>query len=171
MITFNCGSLSEDFAFAEEALELSGCGFRGVGGVADVAHLGVSGLVAEVAADRSSSGDGRVGRSEEIAHFGDDVFASESEGDDGTLLHEVTHVGEEGHLRNVRVVLSEDFIREGEHFDALDLEPSSFVTSEDGADVSFGDRVGFEEDESCFDSHVVGELAWMARDSKAGAPA
>ena len=159
--------LGEDFAFAEEAFDFGGSCFGRVGSVADVAHLGVAGLVAEVATDGSGGGFGGVGWTEEVAHFADDVFASEGEGDDGSLLHEATHVWEEGHVCDVGVVLGEDFVREGHHLDAFNLKASCFVASEDGSDVAFRDCVGLEENECGFLGHVEGGLARIRGDSKA----
>ena len=148
------GALGEDLAFAEEAFDFGGGSFGAVGGVTDVAHLGVAGLVAEVATDGSGGSCGGVGGSDEVADLVDDVFASEGEGDDGGLLHEAAHFGEEGHVRDVGVVLGEDFVGKGHHFDAFDLEAGGFVAGEDGSDIAFRDGVGLEEDECGFLCHV-----------------
>lgn len=52
-------------------------------------------------------GGSGVGGSEEVADFVDDVFASESEGDDGGFLHEGADLGEEGFVGDVGVVFGE----------------------------------------------------------------
>ena len=124
--------------------------------MADVLHFRIGVFEAEVATDGSRWGDGGVGGAEEIADAGDDVLTLEGEGDDGRFLHEFADGGEEGLIGDVGVVLGEDLIAEGHHFDAADGEAFFLEAGEDFSGEVLGDCVGFEEDEGRFLSHAVG---------------
>ena len=62
--------------------------------MADVAHLRIRVLEAEIAADRAGGGDHGIGGAEQVADAGDDVIAFERERDDRGLLHEAADGGE-----------------------------------------------------------------------------
>ena len=146
---FEVGLVGEDFAVFEEALEFDGGGFGGVGGVDDVGHF----VVAEISADGAFGGGFGIGRAEQVAHVGDDVFSAEGDGDDGCALHEVGDVREEGFVGDVGVVLFEQLVGELHHFAAADAEAFGFKAFEDFAIEAFGDAIGLEEDEGGFLSH------------------
>ena len=145
----------EDFARLEEALDLGFGGFDGVGGVADVAHLGLGVLEAEVTADRAGRSLGGIGRSEEVAHAGDHVLTFESEGDHRSLLHESADGWEERLVGDVRVVLGENLVGQREHLDTPDHKTFRLEPSQNLAGEIFLNRVRFEQNKRRFESHAA----------------
>ena len=105
---------------------------------------------AEIAADGALVGFARVGGPEQGADLRDGVIAGEREGDDGRLLHEALHIGEEGLGRDVRVMLPEEGVAEAKHLDAADLETGGFEPTQHLSDEGFADGVGFEQNECGF---------------------
>lgn len=116
----------------------------------DIPHFRVAVLGAEVATDGACCRLERIRRSEQVADAGDDAVTFEGEGDDGRLLHEASHLWEEGLVGDVGVVLSEDLVAECHHFDTADDESLILKTSEHLADDVFLNRVGLEKDKSGF---------------------
>ena len=109
-----------------------------------------------------AGGNHGIGGADEVADAGDDVIPAESKGHDRSFLHKATHRWEEGHFRNVGVVLGENLVGKGHHFDAADFESLGFKAREDLADDVFSYCVGFEEDECGFLCHVVAGLCnWL----------
>jgi hypothetical protein len=156
-VTFNLKVA--DFAFVEEARDLGFGGFRAVGSVADVAHFGVFGFLAKVAADRAGGSFFGVCWSEQVTDTGDDVVSAEGESHDRSLLHETADRGEERHLGDVGVVLGENLVRKRHHLDATDFESLGLVAGEDGADEVLFDRIGLKENKRGFLCHDDAELS------------
>ena len=147
--------VSENLAVFEEAFDFRSGGFRGVGGMADVAHFRVTGFVAEVAADRAGGGGGGIGGSEEVANTGNDVISFEGKGDHRCFLHETPHGREKRHGGDMGVVLGEDFIAEGHHFDPADHKSFFRKAGQNLTGEVFGDRVRFEKNQRSFVSHAL----------------
>ena len=60
------------------------------------------------------------------------------------------------------IMLPKQGIAKLKHFDASDLETSAFKARENQADESFAHRVGFEQNKSCFECHVVSDQELVA---------
>ena len=127
-------------ARVEEALDFDGGVFCRVGGVADVFHTGG----AHVAADGSGGGFCGIGGAEEIANGGHGVFAFEHEGQHGAGAHKLNNLGEERAVGNVRVVLLEEIVGDGDELGGADFEAGFFKASDDFTGVMAIEAVGFE---------------------------
>ena len=145
----------ENLAVFEEAFDFRSGGFRGIGSVADVAHFRVAGFVTEVATDRASGGGGGIGRAEEVADAGNDVISFKSKGDHWGFLHETAHGWEKRHGGDVGVMLGEDFVAEGHHFDPADHKSFFRKAGQNLTGEVFGDRVRFEKNQRSFVSHAL----------------
>ena len=128
-------------ASVEEALDFDGGVFWGVRGVADVFHAGG----AHVAADGSGGGFCGIGGAEEVADGGHGVFAFEHEGKHGAGAHKFNDLWEKGAVGNVRVVLLEEIVGEGDELGGADFEAGFFKASDDFASVVAVEAVGFEQ--------------------------
>ena len=150
-------SIAENLAVLKEALQLDcGC-FRGIGCMDDVGHL----VAAEIAANGAFGSHFGVGRAEQVADVGNDVFTSDGDGDHRLALHETGHVREERFVGDVGIVLFEQRISELNHLAATDAEAFVFETFENFAIDTACDAVGFEQDEGGFLSH--GEIRGKGR--------
>lgn len=148
-------SVRENLAVFEEAFDFRSGSFRRVGGVADIAHFRVTGFVAEIATNRAGGGGGGIGWAEQVADAGNDVFTFKCEGNDRGFLHETAHGWEKRHGGDVGVMLGEDFVAEGHHFDSTDDETFFRKAGKHLAGEVFGDSVGFEKNERSFVSHSL----------------
>lgn len=135
--------VGEEFVLCEEAGEFD-CGiFLAIGCMHHIHHD----VYAEVAANRSWCCFLGIGRSKQIAHALNGVFARKGKGDKWGGLHERLHLGKEGLVGNVRVMLAQESFAGAKHFAAANLKASAFEALNDFADFAAGNAVGLEESE------------------------
>ncbi len=73
----------------------------------------------------------RICGSQEIANACDGIVATESEGNDGSGLHELSNAREEWLVSQVRVMFGENFIAQFHHLGIANSESSIFKALDD----------------------------------------
>ncbi len=139
----------DDFLIAEEAAQLHGCRFWGVGGMHDVfleAH-------AIAAADGAGGGMASVGGSCQGTHGGDGVDTLQAERHDGRRHHRVFHALEEGLFAEVGIVFREQFVGEHHHLHAAKVQSFLFKDADDFANEGALQCAGLEQYEGLFNGH------------------
>ena len=91
-----------------------------------------------------------VGGAEEVTNVGNDIFSAQSHCYDRLTLHETGNVREEWLIRDVRIVILQQFIGKLDHFDTADAETLCFQTAQNLAIETLGHAIGFEKEKGCF---------------------